>query len=271
MNVIRINFTDLNQMFDYAVPREWIQGNPTSGIKKKDVGGADNEGDRVLTPEELVMVQTAMRAQPARKSRYYAPVRTVVPIRTELAVWLAVSTLARSIEIATMRRSYVHVERAIWEIPPEIAKNDKIDVIVSDFGPSLVGALPVFPTNALKYNLTWSVDGLVNEYCHPCEAIQGGERISALPLEGLEHFSLDGTEYEAFNTSGGLGTLCETLSGKVEMSMFSRIWLGVAEVVRNATPRCTDQASATSDSSPRRQPAQPSASARADSTATGWR
>ena len=36
-----------------------------------------------------------------------------------------------------------------------------------------------------------------------------------LPLEGLEHFSLDGVEYEAFNTSGGLGTLCETLSGKV--------------------------------------------------------
>ncbi|MGE8491403.1 MAG: saccharopine dehydrogenase family protein, partial [Paraburkholderia nemoris] len=36
------------------------------------------------------------------------------------------------------------------------------------------------------------------------------------PLEGLEHFSLDGTEYEAFNTSGGLGTLCETLSGRVE-------------------------------------------------------
>lgn len=78
-----------------------------------------------------------------------------------------------------------------------------------------VGALPAFPTNQLKYNLTWSVDGLVNEYCHPCEAIHGGEFISALPLEGLEHFSLDGTEYEAFNTSGGLGTLCETWAGKV--------------------------------------------------------
>jgi saccharopine dehydrogenase-like NADP-dependent oxidoreductase len=78
-----------------------------------------------------------------------------------------------------------------------------------------VGALPAFPTNALKYNLTWSVDGLINEYCHPCEAIRDGERIEMLPLEGLEHFSLDGTEYEAFNTSGGLGTLCETLSGRV--------------------------------------------------------
>ena len=79
-----------------------------------------------------------------------------------------------------------------------------------------VGALPAFPTNALKYNLTWSVDGLINEYCHPCEAIRGGQNIEVLPLEGLEHFSLDGTEYEAFNTSGGLGTLCETLAGRVQ-------------------------------------------------------
>ena len=78
-----------------------------------------------------------------------------------------------------------------------------------------VGALPAFPTNALKYNLTWSVDGLINEYCHPCEAIRDGQNIELLALEGLEHFSLDGTEYEAFNTSGGLGTLCETLAGRV--------------------------------------------------------
>ena len=79
-----------------------------------------------------------------------------------------------------------------------------------------VGALPEFPTNELKYNLTWSVDGLVNEYCHPCEAIRGGKLELVQALEGLEHFSLDGVEYEAFNTSGGLGTLCETLAGRVE-------------------------------------------------------
>ena len=79
-----------------------------------------------------------------------------------------------------------------------------------------VGALPAFPTNSLKYNLTWSVDGLINEYCHPCEAIHNGAVLDVLPLEGMEHFSLDGTEYEAFNTSGGLGTLCDTLKGRVE-------------------------------------------------------
>src|SRR5205085_10659591 len=79
-----------------------------------------------------------------------------------------------------------------------------------------VAALPVLPTNALKYNLTWSTDGLINEYCNPCEAIRDGERIETPALEEIEHFSLDGTEYEAFNTSGGLGTLCDTLEGKVE-------------------------------------------------------
>jgi saccharopine dehydrogenase-like NADP-dependent oxidoreductase len=78
-----------------------------------------------------------------------------------------------------------------------------------------VGALPQFPTGELKYNLTWSTDGLINEYCNPCEAIHAGKKIDVLPLEGLEHFSLDGVRYEAFNTSGGLGTLCDTLAGRV--------------------------------------------------------
>jgi len=78
-----------------------------------------------------------------------------------------------------------------------------------------VGALPQFPTGELKYNLTWSTDGLINEYCNPCEAIHTGRKIDVLPLEGLEQFSLDGVRYEAFNTSGGLGTLCDTLAGRV--------------------------------------------------------
>ncbi|HEY7903478.1 MAG TPA: saccharopine dehydrogenase C-terminal domain-containing protein [Casimicrobiaceae bacterium] len=79
-----------------------------------------------------------------------------------------------------------------------------------------VGALPIYPTNALKYNLTWSTDGLINEYCNPCEAIIDGELKETLALEEIEAFSLDGIAYEAFNTSGGLGTLCDSLKGRVE-------------------------------------------------------
>ena len=78
-----------------------------------------------------------------------------------------------------------------------------------------VGALPKYPSNALNYNLTWSTDGVINEYCEPCEAIVDGLPRQTRAMEECEAFSLDGVTYEAFNTSGGLGTLCETLEGKV--------------------------------------------------------
>jgi saccharopine dehydrogenase-like NADP-dependent oxidoreductase len=86
-----------------------------------------------------------------------------------------------------------------------------------------VGALPQFPSNALNYNLTWSTDGVINEYCEPCEAIVEGVLRQVPPLEELEEFSLDGVTYEAFNTSGGLGTLCETLRGRVNTLNYKTI------------------------------------------------
>lgn len=77
-----------------------------------------------------------------------------------------------------------------------------------------VGALPQHPNNVLKYSLTWSTEGLINEYGNPCEAIVDGRRIEAAPLEGLEEIEIDGTLYEAFNTSGGLGSLAETYGSR---------------------------------------------------------
>ena len=78
-----------------------------------------------------------------------------------------------------------------------------------------VGALPVNPNNALKYSLTWSTDGLINEYGNLCYGIKDGELATLAPLEGYETITLDGVLYEAFNTSGGLGTLADTYAGKV--------------------------------------------------------
>jgi saccharopine dehydrogenase-like NADP-dependent oxidoreductase len=78
-----------------------------------------------------------------------------------------------------------------------------------------VGALPAYPSNALNYNLTWNTEGVINEYIEPCEAIVDGRRVTVPALEEREEFALDGVLYEAFNTSGGLGTLCETLEGRV--------------------------------------------------------
>jgi saccharopine dehydrogenase-like NADP-dependent oxidoreductase len=78
-----------------------------------------------------------------------------------------------------------------------------------------VGALPINPSNALKYSLTWSTDGLINEYGNLCYGVENGEPAVLLPLEGYETIEVDGLLYEGFNTSGGIGTLAETYRGRV--------------------------------------------------------
>jgi saccharopine dehydrogenase-like NADP-dependent oxidoreductase len=96
-----------------------------------------------------------------------------------------------------------------------------------------VGALPLYPTNALRYNVTWSVDGLINEYCNPCEIIFDGKPILVPALEGLESVMIDGVAYEAFNTSGGLGTLADTLAGRVQDLSYKTLrYPGHAEIMK---------------------------------------
>jgi saccharopine dehydrogenase-like NADP-dependent oxidoreductase len=78
-----------------------------------------------------------------------------------------------------------------------------------------VGALPVNISHPLKYALTWSTEGLINEYVKPCEAIENYQPVILEPLQGLETIEIDGSSYEAFNTSGGIGSLKNTYQGKI--------------------------------------------------------
>lgn len=86
-----------------------------------------------------------------------------------------------------------------------------------------VGALPQHPNNVLKYSLTWSTDGVINEYGNLCQSIVDGKEVDVLPLEGLEEIEIDGTRYEAFNTSGGLGSLGETYGDRVNTMNYKTI------------------------------------------------
>jgi saccharopine dehydrogenase-like NADP-dependent oxidoreductase len=86
-----------------------------------------------------------------------------------------------------------------------------------------VGALPQHPHNVLKYSLTWSTEGLINEYGNPCEAMADGRAVEVRPLEGLEEIEIDGTLYEAFNTSGGLGSLAQTFGHSSESMDYKTI------------------------------------------------
>ena len=96
-----------------------------------------------------------------------------------------------------------------------------------------VGALPRYPCNALSYNLTWSPEGVVNEYCNPCTVIFDGQRMETPPLEQLELLFIDGVQYESFNTSGGLGSLAATWDGKVRNLSYQSIrYPGHAAIMR---------------------------------------
>jgi len=79
-----------------------------------------------------------------------------------------------------------------------------------------VGALPQYPHNTLKYALTWSTEGLINEYGNTCFGIKDAKLTSLQPLEGLETIEIDGLLYEAFNTSGGLGSFALSQEGRVQ-------------------------------------------------------
>lgn len=79
-----------------------------------------------------------------------------------------------------------------------------------------VGALPQHPTGLLGYAFNWSPAGVVNEYLNDCEVIEEGVHKWVSPMEWKEKLFIDGLELEAFTTSGGLGTMCETYLGKVD-------------------------------------------------------
>ena len=77
-----------------------------------------------------------------------------------------------------------------------------------------VGALPQHPTGLLAYSFNWSPEGVVNEYLNDCEVIEDGVHKWVSPMEWIETVHVNGVRLEAFTTSGGLGTMCDTYKGR---------------------------------------------------------
>ncbi len=79
-----------------------------------------------------------------------------------------------------------------------------------------VGGLPQRPRPPFNYQLVFSVEGLINEYCEPAKILRDGRITTVEPLTEVEPFHMEGfPELEAFHTSGGTSTLPETFHGQV--------------------------------------------------------
>jgi len=86
-----------------------------------------------------------------------------------------------------------------------------------------VGALPQYPINEMGYYLTWSTLGVLNEYVNECDILSNYKHVRAQPLDGIETVYLDGDRYEAFNTSGGAASMCETYKDKIRSLSYKTI------------------------------------------------
>lgn len=78
-----------------------------------------------------------------------------------------------------------------------------------------VGALPQNPKGMIGYAFNWSAEGVVNEYLNDCEVIRDSKHTFIPAMQDLENIVIQGVQLEAFSTSGGLGTMCETYKGQV--------------------------------------------------------
>lgn len=188
-----------------------LQKNTDNSIRKMklDVNNpaalqqALQEEDMVLSACPFFLNVKIAQAAAAARTHYF-------DLTEDVATTNAIREIAATSDVSFMPQCGLapgFISIAAYDIAKQFDKLDAVRL--------RVGALPQFPTNSLMYNLTWSTDGLINEYCNPCDAIYEGERKEVMPLEGYERFALDGVEYEAFNTSGGLGALAEILENNV--------------------------------------------------------
>lgn len=106
----RLLFADLRQMFNWAVYRDWLDVNPTAKIRKSEVGTRDVERDRVLSDDEIKQLAELV------------PKAGLIPT-TEAAVWICLSTCCRIGELLNARWEDIDLEKMVWLIPRDIAKN----------------------------------------------------------------------------------------------------------------------------------------------------
>jgi len=105
-------FSDLSQLFTFAVAREWIEVSPLNGIKKSNVGGRPTERDRVLSAEEI---KELAKKLPTANLQH----------TTVCAIWIMLSTGCRVGELTQSSWESIDVAAQEWLIPPSNTKNGK--------------------------------------------------------------------------------------------------------------------------------------------------
>lgn len=80
-----------------------------------------------------------------------------------------------------------------------------------------VGGLPQEPSGPLKYQIVYSIEGVLDYYTTLSWIVRDGKRMGVKALSEIEpvHFDAPVGELEAFHTAGGLSTMAHRYEGKI--------------------------------------------------------
>lgn len=106
-------FSDLRQLFGFALDRELIDADPSARIKKHKIGG-NNERDRVLSEPELIAFFRLLPSSGLAET-------------SQCALLIQLATAARIGEVLGARWEHVDFERLTWTLPE--TKNGKRHMI----------------------------------------------------------------------------------------------------------------------------------------------
>ncbi|MBL6749284.1 MAG: tyrosine-type recombinase/integrase [Nevskia sp.] len=186
----------LRQMFRFGAVREIVSGDPTFGIRKKDVGGVEPERTRVLAEDEIRELATKL------------PDAGLTAASTA-AVWAILATCCRVGEISRARVTDINLAAGAWVIPADHSKNGREHLVhLSDFAKLHFGKLL-----ELAPNSTWifpSADGATHASTKSLQK-QFRDRQRAVALKGRSKktatLTLAGGEWTAHDLRRTAATL----------------------------------------------------------------
>ena len=103
-----------------------------------------------------------------------------------------------------------------------------------------VGGLPVIKNNLMNYMVTWSIDGLLNEYVDDCLVLRHGKIVTSPGMSGKQIVKTGLGELEAFYTSGGASHTLEHMKNRGVKNCAYRTFRypGHIEIVEFLTKKC---------------------------------
>ena len=111
----------IRQMFRFAQDRDIIDNDPTSSIRKAQIGGRDVIRDRHLNDAEIKALRLQIPEARLLKT-------------TECAIWIILSTCCRIGELSKAKWEHLDLDAEEWKIPSENSKNGKPHIIyLSEF------------------------------------------------------------------------------------------------------------------------------------------